>query len=190
MYVPVAARFFKFVDRLRTDAAYQIQALHVRGRARSVDQGIGSFDADGAVLRAVIAQVPRELARVNFGDADDAVPSEVSVERFLRTVVGYDRAFFANDEACDLRLVVHALGIVVIDARVANLWRGHGHDLTRVGRVSEHFLIAGHAGREHDFTDRSGIGSECSAWKYRAVGEGEVGATGAHRAPPSASKAI
>ena len=143
-------------------------------RARSTSVS-GLSRADGAVLRAVVAQVARQLARVDVGDADDAVARKVGVERLLRAIVRDDRALFADDEAGDLRLVVDALGVLIVDAGVADLRRGHRHDLTGVRRIGQHFLVAGHAGREHDLTDGAGIGAEGSARENGAVGEGEVG---------------
>ena len=51
-----------------------------RARRRSASGAVG---ADGGVLRALVAQVPRELAGVDVGDPDDAVAREVRVERLL-----------------------------------------------------------------------------------------------------------
>ena len=53
---------------------------------------------------------------------------------------------FADDEPC--RCGRRDFNILGIDAVVADVRIGHRDDLTRVGRVGEDFLIAGHRGVE------------------------------------------
>ena len=43
------------------------------------------------------------------------------------------------------------LKIVLIDAVVANHWISKGHQLTCVGRVGQHFLVAGHTSIKNYF---------------------------------------
>src|SRR6185437_2793123 len=58
----------------------------------------------------------------------------------------------AHDDARDLRR--GRLGIIVVDAVVADERRGHDHDLPTVRRIREYFLVAGHVRGEHDFGHR------------------------------------
>lgn len=43
------------------------------------------------------------------------------------------------------------LHIFRIDARVADERPGHAHHLAGVGRICQHFLVAGHGGIKNDF---------------------------------------
>jgi hypothetical protein len=71
------------------------------------------------VEHALLAQQPRQRARVHLADAGDAVPRQVVGKRFVGAPVGDHRADLAHDEGGDLRLV--ALDIFGVDARVADV---------------------------------------------------------------------
>ena len=147
------------------------------GAARARSTSVSGASVPIAPFCEPLSRRCRVSLRVSISEMPiDAVPREVRVERLLRAVVRDDRALFANHEARDLRLVVDALRILIVDAGVADLRRGHGHDLTGVRRIGEHLLVAGHAGREHDLTDRARVRSEGPARKNRTVGQSEVGA--------------
>ncbi len=60
-----------------------------------------------------------------------------------------------------------------IHADVADVRIRKGHDLTRIARVGQDFLIAGDSGVEHDFADRMPGGADRVTTKDRAVGECE-----------------
>ncbi len=60
-----------------------------------------------------------------------------------------------------------------VHADVADVRIREGHDLARVARVSQDFLIAGDSGVEHDFADRMAGGADRVTTKDRAVGERE-----------------
>ena len=61
----------------------------------------------------------------------------------------------------------------VVDAVVADERIGHRHDLARVGRVGEHFLVAGHAGVEDDFAEGLARRAKRAAGEDGAVFEGQ-----------------
>ena len=88
----------------------------------------------------------RQCPRVDIADSHDAVAAEVTLQG-LATAPGAGRPRrFPDDEACHLRmggLFVLVVGPVVADQRV-----GHGDQLTRVRRVRQHLLVAGHGGVE------------------------------------------
>lgn len=94
-----------------------------------------------------------DRAGVDARDAHDAVGLEVVVERALRAEVGDDAGGVADDVAGDpdaARLLVLVVGPGVADVR-----GGLHDDLPGVGRVGEGLLVAGHAGREDDLTERA-----------------------------------
>ena len=100
---------------------------------------------------------------------------EVRVERLARErQFETTRARVAHDEARDVRRAVDALGVLGVDAGVADLRRGHRDDLPAVRGVGEHLLVAGHAGREHDLADGAAVGAEGAPCEDGAVGEHEV----------------
>ena len=70
----------------------------------------------------------------------------------VRAPVGVAARQLAHDDAGDLRL--RGLGIVRVDAIVADHRRGHHHDLPAVRRIGEDLLVAAHVRREHDLGDR------------------------------------
>ena len=58
---------------------------------------------------------------------------------------------------------------------------GHGHDLSPVGGIGQHFLIAGHGRVEHDFASGLPFCSEGPSFEPGAVGERfELGRAGFH----------
>ena len=56
-----------------------------------------------------------------------------------------------------------------VDAVIADERIRHGDDLPLVGRIGQHFLVAGHAGVENDFAERFAGGAEAVAREDRAV---------------------
>src|SRR5690606_29143798 len=78
------------------------------------------------------------------------------------------------------------LGVLVVDAGVADVRRRHDDDLPVVGRVGQGLLVPGHAGGEHDLAEGGARGTERAAAVGRAVLEDEDrglwGRRGGHRA--------
>ena len=62
-----------------------------------------------------------------------------------------------------------------VRAGVADLGRRHRDDLAGVGRIGEDLLVARHARREHDLTDRVAERAESVALERRSVGKDEAG---------------
>jgi hypothetical protein len=67
------------------------------------------------------------------------------------------------------RLNVQSVDAVVADQRV-----GHGHYLPIIGRIGQHFLIAGHTGIEHDLSERRRGSPESDAVEDPTVRENQV----------------
>src|SRR5690606_21989571 len=140
-----------------------------------------------AVLRAVVSDVAREGPCVEIADGDDGVSAQVRGQVLLRTPVRDEGARVADHEA---RYVggLAALRVLTVDARVADMGRGHRHDLTGVGGIRQDLLVAGHACREHDFAGALPVGSETPTLEHGSVGEGEKSLS--HVVAPTSSKTM
>ena len=62
-----------------------------------------------------------------------------------------------------------ALGVLVVDAGVADVRGRHDHDLPVVRRVGQRLLVAGHAGVEHRLAEGLPDAAECLAAERAAV---------------------
>lgn len=138
----------------------------------------GGDVGDDAAHDAADAEAAGEGAGVDAGDAEDVVLGEVGGEVGGGAEAGVDAGEFADGEAGDLDL--GGLGVVEVDAGVADLRGGHDEDLPEVGRVGEGLLVAGHGGVEDDLGglgDAAVDGAEGLAVENRAVLESEAGGT-------------
>jgi hypothetical protein len=130
----------------------QIHALEAGKPARRRNRGLAIRRVprhEATVLGTRIAQAPGELARVDIGDRHHATRAQPRRKIHLAApVAGCDRRF-AHDQASS----EHPFGLVVEcgAAGIADVRIGQRHQLARVGRIREDFLIAGHGGVEHHF---------------------------------------
>ena len=97
-------------------------------------------------------QHPRQRARVDVGDGHDAVLDQIVAQRAVGAPVAGTRRRLAHHEPRDLRPA--RLLVAVGHSVVADLRGRHRHDLSGVGRVGQHLLVAGHAGVEDHFSAR------------------------------------
>src|SRR6202044_3244197 len=96
---------------------------------------------------------------------------ELGVERALGPPARRDPGGLADHVAAapdPVRLLV-----LVVDAGVADVRRGHRDDLPAVGRVGQRLLVAGPAGVEHHLAERLAVPAEPGAAQRRAVLEDE-----------------
>ncbi len=100
--------------------------------------------------RSMSAQVTRERARVDLGDPRHLPSFQVFIERGLAGVMAREGARPADDERTDPG--PRRLCVGVADPIVALQGIRHADHLTRVRRVGEHFLVAGHRRVEDDLT--------------------------------------
>jgi hypothetical protein len=132
--------------------------------------------AERARHRSGFADVPREAAGVDAGDAGHAVVGEEGLEVVVAPPVAGSAGEVADDDAAAERLatlVVVGRGAVVADVRV-----GEGDDLPGVGRVRDHLLVAAHHGVEDDLAGGHAarrLGADGLALEGGAVGEDEQG---------------
>ena len=105
-------------------------------------------DAHGTTL----TQVAGQRAGVDVADAHDPLLAQVVVESALRPPVGRDTRGIAHDVPGDPDAA--ALGVVIVDAVVADVRSGLDHDLSVVRRVRERLLVTRHPGGEHCLAER------------------------------------
>jgi hypothetical protein len=106
---------------------------------------------DAAVLRALVAQQPREAARVDVGDADQAMALHEVGERLRRAEIARAKREVAHDQPFGVdspRLHVLRIGAGVADVRIRER-----DNLLIVGRISQNLLIPRHRGVEDHLAD-------------------------------------
>jgi hypothetical protein len=141
---------FGIVD---SDTIDEVLPGHARGAGRHLDElGVGE--------RCVVGDDPphgpegpkaaRQCARVHALNGQDAIVAEVITERIRRCEIAVAVGEFPADEPGDLD--APGLGVVGIDAIVADHRGGHDEDLPGVGGVGQGLLIAGHGGVEDDLS--------------------------------------
>jgi hypothetical protein len=175
----------------RRDLAGQLGAGHRRGLAHPGQQrrrvGLDGGDADPH--RAALAQVAGQRAGVDAGDPHDALGAQLVVEAAPRAPAGRHPRGVAHDVARDPEAV--GLAVLVVDAGVADVRRGHHHDLAVVGRVGQRLLVAGHAGVEDGLAEGLARGAVGPPAEGPAVLEHEEGvAPGAHAGFPSSTVGV
>ena len=135
---------------------------------------------DSTPVMAPRTRSRRTRARVSMPSMPrTSLLAQVVVEGALRAEVAGHARQLADDEALDLRPA--RLAVVGVDAVVADQRIGHGDDLALVGRIGEHFLIAGHAGVEDDLAGGLAGGAEAAAGVDRAVFQGQFRRERRHR---------
>src|SRR6478735_3927775 len=129
---------------------------HLRARANRLEQlGLGALGGvtaeDADPHRPALAQVAGQGARVDVADADDALVDELVLEVARGAPVRRPDGGVAHDVAGDPDAA--ALVVLGVDARVADVRRGHDDDLPVVARVGQRLLVARHAGGEDGLAD-------------------------------------
>ena len=87
-----------------------------------------------------------ECPGVEALDADNAVLLQPFLQAILRTPITGTFAAFFDNEPFDLRS--HRFEVSLIDAIIPDQRIGHGDDLTFVGWIGQHFLVARQVGVE------------------------------------------
>ena len=70
---------------------------------------------------------------------------------------------------------VCCFAVIIVGANVADMRKGKGHDLARVGGVGQHFLIARHGGVEADFGNSFALGPKTIPLYHRAISQNQHG---------------
>ena len=134
---------------------------------------------DDAHLGAVVAQVLDEGARIDTLDGNDAELLQICGNAHCATPVGRRGAHVAHDHGAHRRGVrgtravagEGALHIGEVDAVVADLRIGHGHDLAGVARVGHDLEVALERGVEANLAGRRTRSAARAAVEHGAVGK-------------------
>ncbi|MNP48230.1 hypothetical protein D3C76_1423350 [compost metagenome] len=106
-------------------------------------------------------------ACINFADSYDAVFLEQIVYAVFRTPVAWRWLMTTHNETVYVwtnRLKVITRNTVVSDQRIR-----HGHDLTAIGRIRKHLLIACNSRIKNDLTCSFTFSTECFPGEQCAV---------------------
>ena len=128
---------------------------------------------DHTVRRAQVADVARQAARIQAGEADQIVRLQPGIEMLGGTVIGWLGDVVADDQATGCGRC--AFQIFDIRADVADVRKSEGDDLPGIGRVSQNFLVAGDRGVEADFADVAAGGADSPAPKHRSIAQNQDG---------------
>ena len=128
-----------------------------------------SIRANYAAQCAHFPDVPHQRSRVNVPNDRDFVPVQIELRCFRRAPVRRNLRKLAHDERFNVRsrrfLIVH-VGADVADMRVRQ-----AHNLARITRVGENFLITGETCIENDFAAAARDRARSSSVKYAPVFE-------------------
>ena len=113
------------------------------------------------------AELFGDRARVHPLDAGETVFFQISVKRKRCAPVADNGTEFANDEPGALGHV--RLGVLVINAVIANLRKRHGDNLPKVGRVGQDLLITRHAGVKNRLARHRGQCAKGASVEHAAV---------------------
>jgi hypothetical protein len=128
-------------------------------------------DAPG--LSTMLAQDAGQSARINVGYRNDLVAQQIVIQGLLHAPIAGQQGQITYNQSRGMHLV--RLDIIGIAAGVADVGIGQGHDLARVRRVGQDFLIAGHGRIEDDLTDGGPRHADGTPTKQATVGEGKNG---------------
>ena len=126
---------------------------------------------DGAALGPAPPDTPDQGPGVEAGERRDGEPLEGEAERALGAPVADHRGKFLAGETAKRR--TRRLPVVAVDPDVADLGVGHDDDLTGVGGIRDHLLVAAHTGVKAHFPGGGAPGAKGPAAEYGAVGQGQ-----------------
>ena len=127
-------------------------------------------------MRALSAQMARQLAGVKVGDGHGTLFAQISVERLAGTKIGGQQGQVLDDQACGLdavRLHVLRINTVIADVRI-----GQSDNLLAIAGVGQDFLVAGHGGVKNHLTHRGTRGPDGITKIDRSVCERQDGRWG------------
>ena len=169
-------------DRLHEVAAVGA-AVGLRRRQQRVT--IGASECTGHRTR--LADVARQTARVDAGDARDPLCLQEPVEVVGGPPVRGPAREIADDDPTAMRCV--SLGVVAVDPVVADVRVRERDDLARIRRVREDLLVPRERGVEHHFTrghSVCGPVTDRDALERRPVGQNQLCFGQPHAFPLSA----
>ena len=128
---------------------------------------VNAFIRHDGAHRAAGAQLAGDRAGIDALDAGNVLHLQKLIQRVVRTEVARLLAALAHHEPEYRR--VQAFEIIMVDAVIADHRISHHDDLSAIGQVAEHFLIAAHSGIEDQFSYLKMIGAEGRALIHAAI---------------------
>ena len=122
---------------------------------------------DGGAHRALLPDPHGQRPGARHGDAGDALGLELVVQAAPGPPARGEPGRLADHVAADPDPV--RFRVLVVDAGVPDVRRGHRHDLPGVRRVGQRLLVAGHPGVEDHLAERLAARAEALAAQRRAV---------------------
>ena len=164
------------------DAGHEIHAVNARPFARllfqrfNIELAIGRMGDDG-IGHAFLANERGECACIEAAHADNIACLQPLVEMTRGAMIGRLGDRRLHDHAANARLGghIHRLDIFLIRADIADMGKGEGNDLARIGWVGEDFLITCDGGVEADFADRMAGCAEAEALDHSSICKHEQG---------------
>ena len=114
----------------------------------------------------------RQRAGIQSGDAGNIIAGKIAIQLLFAAVVGRAARNRLHNESRGPGPA--ALRVLFIDSVVAHQGISHGHALSCVGRVGQHFEITCHCGIEHHFAHNVSVRADAPALKDRAVLQDEI----------------
>ena len=156
-----------------TDLAGQLHALH---RRHICELGLEFLDGRAVaghhgVHGAILANVRHQGARVHIPNAHDFISLQIVLKGAIAAWTACNGREVAHHHARHARS--RRLGFVLVHTVVADVGRGHHHNLTMVTGICEDLLVAIHPRVEGDFTKTCPTASRRFALKYGAVCQDE-----------------
>ena len=144
---------------------------HGLGNLALVDHGARLEGDDAPVLCATGAQDAGQTPRVDAGDGDDALGTQVVRQAAGAAEVGRPQRQVLDHQAGGVG--PGRLDVLVIDAVAADVRIGQGDDLPAIAGVGQDLLVAGQGGVEHHFADGMAGSAHGVANEMRAVCKGQ-----------------
>ena len=172
----------RLVGSFAGDDLGQVEAAHLGQSLGGLAQmlHVGGLGADHGSQRALLADVPREGARVDAAHGEHAVLGEPVEPGGARVAVEAVVGDLAGDDGPRVRLV--RLVALRVGAVVAVHRERVRHQLAAVGRVGGDLLVAGHARVEHELAADGAVPGQRFAAERGAVFEDDDGR--ARQGPP------
>ena len=124
---------------------------------------------------ALVANDAGQGAGVDPGQTDHAALGHPSGQIALRAPIGRRCRNIAEDRAAGRghRALAELFKVFAIDADIADVGEGEGHDLSHVGRIGEDLLIAGHRRIEADLAQSITDGPDADPLKDGSIGQNQ-----------------
>ena len=120
-----------------------------------------------ARLCAFFAQNSRQFARIDVGNRDNIIATQIVGKRLIAAEIAFQQGQVANNQAASIDFA--RFHIFRVAASIADVWIGERDDLLGVGWIGKDFLIAGHRRVEHDFADRVARSANGNAIKNSSI---------------------